>query len=218
MKRFVLVTVFLFLLALPAQLLAESSSESYILWGSAVTAGGARATSANYINYISVGDLSSDPMDSANYHGVIGLEALYEEPVMTFSIATTDLSLIPNILSLVSVSTASTSVTVSTNADFGYVVTVTETTAFNNGQGRVLADVTDGEVTAGSEEFGLAVAGDDAAFGDDRGLSAVPLTIASRGIWGADRTTNLTFKAAISSASASGHYSGTYTLIATSNF
>lgn len=218
MKRVVLVTVFLLLLALPAQILAESSSANYILWGSAVTTGGGRATSGNYINYVSVGDISANPMTSDNYHGVFGLESLYEEPVLTFSISTTDLSLSPNLLTAGTVSSAITSVTVSTNADFGYVVTVTETTAINNSQGYFLADVSDGEVTAGFEEFGLAVSGADASFADDQALSSTPLSIASRAIWGADRTSTLTFKAAISTSSSSGIYHGTYTLIATSNF
>lgn len=218
MKRVVLVTFLLLLLVLPVKLLAESASESYILWGSAVTAGGNRSTSSNYINYVSVGDLSNDPLDSESYHSVIGLEALYEEPVFTMTISTNDITLNPVPLTTGAVSTGDVTITVSTNADFGYSLTVTEHTAMNNGQGYFLADVSDGEVTAGSEEFGLAVSGTDVAFANDQGLSSTPLTIASRSIWGADRVSTITFKAAISPTTASGNYQGHFVFIATGNY
>lgn len=218
MKRVVLVTVFLALIAIPLQLLAESSSESYILWGSAVTAGGNRSTSSNYINYVSVGDLSNNPLNSESFHGVIGLEALFEEPVFTMSLSTHNITLAPEILTTSTVSTADVTITISTNADFGYSLTATELTAMNNGQGHSLADVSDGAVTAGFEEFGIAVSGADAAFADDQGLSGTPLTVASRNIWGADRVSTIIFKAAISPVTDSGNYQGSFVFIGTGNY
>jgi hypothetical protein len=150
----------------------------------------------------------------------VGFEALYEEMRLTMSISTTSVALSPNPLSTGSVSTGTTDITVSTNADFGYALTIVDGKAFQQGSGYQLADVTDGAVTAGSEEFGVSVSGTDAAFGDDRSIpsSSAPRVIASRSIPGASIVTTVTFKAAISTITPAGMYKGSATFIATPQY
>ena len=214
----------LMLCVLPTSAWAESSSANFKLWGSAITGGGQKSTSTNYINFGSVSDFSSvranssDVPSSPDYRLYVGFQAIYEEPRITLSLSGTSVVLSPAPLSVGSVSTGSMSVTVSTNADFGYTLTATEIAAFQNQYGSELADVTDTSVTAGSEEYGIAVSGADAAFGNDQPLTSSPLVIASNSLWGASRTTTVTYKAAINPSTDAGSYSGTTIFIATGNY
>ncbi|OGL67318.1 hypothetical protein A2856_01325 [Candidatus Uhrbacteria bacterium RIFCSPHIGHO2_01_FULL_63_20] len=203
---------------MPGLVLAQSSSTNYILWDTSINGGGGRTTSTNYIDFNTVVDIGSDYLSSGNYRAYQGFEAITEEPRLTMSLSSTSITLSPNPLTTASVSTGATTVTVSTNADFGYALTATENAAFQNQSADEIADVSDGAVTAGSEEYGIAVSGADAAFGDDRSVSTTPRTIASKSTWGAARATVVTVKAAIASVTDSGEYAGTITFIATGNY
>jgi hypothetical protein len=217
-RRALVLIVCGFLLALPLAVWAESSSTTYIMWGHAFTGGGALGTSSSYIGYSTLGDLGGADSSSANYNMDAGFQQLVETPVIIFSFSSNTAALTPDPLTTGSVSSASVTLTVGTNADFGYTLTATETSAFQNQSASALADVTDGSVTAGTEEFGIAVSGTDASFGDDEALTASPLAIATNTIYGNNRDTVVTFKAAIDSGSAAGAYTGTVTFIATGNY
>lgn len=206
------------LVALPFTVWAESSSSNFVLWGNAVTGGGNYSSSANFRLFQSAGDLSNQPLDSTNYHLAVGFEALYEEPVITMSVTPNVVTLSPDPLTTSSVSTAGVTVTVSTNADFGYSVTATEIADFANHAAASMAGVIDGTVSAGSEEYGIAVSGADAVFADDRSVSQIPQLIATRGVWGSDRSVSVTIKAAISESTDAGDYSGTIAFIGTANY
>lgn len=209
----------LFLIALPLAVWAESSSSNYILWGQAVASGGARSTSSSYINYGTIGDApNGEPALSANFYSVTGFEGIYEDPKISMSISSNTVALAPSPLTASAVSFGETTLTVSTNADFGYALSITETTEFQTPLGSALTDVADGEVTTGNEEYGIAVSGADAAFGDDRSISSAPRTIASRSVWGGGIETVVTFKAAVSNSTPAGAYSGTSTFIVTTTF
>ena len=202
----------------PGLVLAQSTSTNFILWDSSVNGGGGRSTSSNYINFNTVVDVGSDRLSSANYRAYQGFEPIFEDPRITMSVSPTSITLSPNPLTVASVSTGTTTVTVSTNADFGYALTATELVEFKNQAAQPLADVSDGSVTAGSEEFGIAVSGSDASFADDRSVSSTPRTIASDALWGASRSTTVTVKAAINPASDAGTYAGTIAFIATGRY
>jgi hypothetical protein len=117
------------------------------------------------------------------------------------------------------VSTGTVTVTVATNADFGYALTATALTPFaTNVGGSPLAVVTDGTVTAGSEEWGVAVSGTDAAFVNDRSVTSTPRTLASRSVWTTGVATTVTVKAAINSTTDAGTYNGAITFIATGHY
>jgi len=206
------------LVALPITVWAESSSTSYKLWGNTLSSGGAYSTSTNYRSQAAIGDFSSGPLSSANYRMDVGFEAITEEPRLSMSLSGTSIALSPAPLTTAAVSTGAQSITVSTNADFGYTLTVTETAVFSNQYAVPLADVADGTVSAGSEEFGIGLTGSDRAFTDDRSVSATPRTIATRTDWTTGVVTTVTFKGAVSSTTPAGQYSGTVAFIATGNF
>lgn len=216
--RFTILTIALFLLVLPLRTLAESASGNYILWANAIGGGGGQTTSANFADAGTAADTSAAaPEDSASFHAVTGFEALTEEPRITMSVSTTSLALSPSSLTVSAVSTGSTSVTVATNGDFGYTLTAVATTPFANQYSQALAAVSDGSVTAGHEEFGIAVTGTDAAFANDRSVTTTR-TIASSSIWTGGTTTNVTIKAAISPTTPAGSYSGAISFIATAHY
>lgn len=202
----------------PGLVLAQSTSTNYILWDSSVNAGGGKSTSTGYVTFGTVTDVAGAPMESSSFQAVTGFEAIYEDPSISFTISPTIVTLVPNPLTPASVSSGTTTLTVSTNGDFGYVLTAMDMAAAQNQAGEPLADVSDGAVTAGSEEFGIAVSGVDAAFGTDEPLTGSPLTIAAKATWGADRATVVTFKAAISATTHSGTYAGTALFIATARY
>ncbi|MFH1404819.1 MAG: hypothetical protein ABIH21_01820 [Patescibacteria group bacterium] len=195
---------------------AESSSTNFKLWGHSFTSGGASMSSSNYITKGSAADNSTDKMTSTNYLSEAGFESLYEEPKLTMSLSETTVVL--GTLVTGTFATGSITVSVSTNADFGYSLSLTETRAIQNTQGNIIDDVSDGDVTAGSEEFGVAVSGTDASFANDRAVTGSALTLASRSTWSAGVDSVISFKAAISETTQYGDYSGSYTFIVTSNY
>ncbi|MBI2551347.1 hypothetical protein HYV73_03310 [Candidatus Uhrbacteria bacterium] len=197
---------------------AESSSPSYIMWADATTSGGNRATSTNYIVQEATGDRSGNQGESTSYKTFNGFEEVYEEPILILSLDDVSMPLSPSALTTGTVSTASMTASVTTNADFGYTLAMTEIQEIQNATFDTIDDVGDGSVTAGSEEFGVAVSGADAAFATDQAVSATPLILASRTIWGTGRDTTITFKAAIDTLTVAGSYTGLYRIIATSNF
>lgn len=205
-------------MSVPGLVLAQSTSTNFILWDTSINAGGGRTASTNYIDFSTVTDVGSDRLNSTNYRAYQGFEAIYEDSRITFSISPMSVTLSPNPLTTSSVSTGTTTATVSTNADFGYVLSATEASPLQNQYAQTVADVSDGTVTAGSEEFGIAVSGSDAAFGTDQPLSGSPLTIASKSTWGASRATTVTFKASIAPATDAGEYAGAVTFVATGRY
>lgn len=206
------------ILVYPDVIRAESTSENYVIWGSTFVNSGNRGTSANYVGFASIGDLSNGPTASANYRQVIGFEAIYKEPVLTFTLTPNSVTLSPSVLTTGVVSTNSFTATVSTNADFGYTLTGMALSHFQSTGGHQMTDVEDGSVTAWSEECGVSVSGTDAAFGDDRSLTTTPRTLATNTIYGASLVTTITFKAAISTVTDVGAYTGTYAFIATGHY
>lgn len=201
--------------------LAESTSSNYILYGGALTSGGEITDSTSYIlkgTTATSGSFIGSDLSSTNFILNAGPQALGEEPIIQYSITNPTIALSPSILTKDSISTDSTIVTAGTNAPFGYILTATATVPFQNQTNHILTGVTDGSVTAGSEEFGIAVTGDDASFADDRAISETPTIIATSNIYGNNRSTTVTFKAAVSDATESGQYSGAVTFIVTGNF
>ncbi len=216
--RSIFLTLALFLLILPLRTYAESSSANYILWANAVAGGGGRTTSTSFTDYGSAADASAAlPENSTNFHAVTGFEALYEEPRITMSVSPNVVTLSPNPMTTAAVSTGSTTVSVATNADFGYSLKVYVASVFQNQSGNTIPGVSDGSVTAGAGEQGIAVSGTDAAFADDRSIGS-GILIASRNIWTGGVNTTVTYKVGISTTTAAGTYSGTGTFIATGHY
>lgn len=194
---------------------ALMSSSNYRLYGDAVGTSGGRGTSTNYIAETSAGEAGTFQGSSTNYTLLSGFQALQEHPTFTFSISSSSIAL--GTLSDSSVSSDTHTITTSTNAPYGYTTTVIEDDDLS-ASGSDIDDVADGEVTAGSEEYGIALTGTDRAFSDDQALSATPLAVATRTNWVNGSAITVTYKASIASGTTSGSYSHNVTYVSTGNF
>ncbi|MBI4280885.1 hypothetical protein HY628_01670 [Candidatus Uhrbacteria bacterium] len=159
---------------------------------------------------------TGEDQSSANFLVDAGLPAIFQEPVLLFSLSTGTASFSSSI-SPNAISTVSYTFTTSTNAPSGYTVQVSEDGNFRAGSADI-SDVTDGAVSAGSEEYGLSVAGLDAAFSDDRAIPSTSLVVASRSNWISSSITTVTHKAAVTQGFAAGGYAHTVTYVAIGNF
>lgn len=150
----------------------------------------------------------------AGYEVQAGFQSAVKNGI-TMSIDDTTMAL--GTLSTGSVSTDSLVMTVTTDSNSGYAVTLSETGNLISGA-NTIDDVADGSVTAGSEEYGFVTSGGDGTVTTDTAITSASQTIASRTTSVNGSETTVTFKAAISaSASIAGVYSHTVTFTATAN-
>ena len=195
---------------------ALMTSTNYRLYGDSIGSAGGRGSSTNYLLEGTSGEGTiAGEGQSTNYTLMAGFQSLVEYPTFTFSVSESSLSL--GSLSTGSVSTGSYTVTTSTNAPFGYTTYIYEDADLMSG-GNDIDDVSDSSVTAGSEEYGVAVSGTDAAFATDEPITTTALAIASRTNWVNGSATTVTHKASMASNTTSGSYSHTITLMSVGNF
>lgn len=215
---FVIIGFSVFLFSTSASALMES--DSFTIWADTVSSGGNRSTSAGYIVDDTIGESATgEDQESDNYFALSGLPAIFQEPVLTFDLSDDAIELSPD-LQTDEISDDSYTLTISTNAQFGFNAQVIEDGNFRDGADEI-NDVADGEVTAGSEEYGLAVTGDDADFIDDEAIpdpAGTALIIATRDNWVSNSVTTVTHKASVSGSSAHGDYSHVVTYIVIGNF
>lgn len=192
------------LLTLPLPALGLMSSTNYTIFADSVDAGGSYSSGGAYGLEDTLGESATDVIDGSTYTIRGGYQAMdWDFISLTISSSSLDLGL----ANVSQVNQASTTATVTTESPEGYDLTVSNVT------GTHLTDVADGAVTAGSEEYGVAVSGANASFDNDRGL-AIGLSVASSTIAATAAATVLTFKAAISGVTTFGIYTQTITLTA----
>ncbi len=195
---------------------ALMSSTNYRLYGDSIGSGGGRGSSTNYILEGTTGEEAiAGEGSSTNYTLMAGFQSLSEHPTFTFSLSDTSISFGTFLVS--TVATSSYTVTTSTNAPFGFTTYI-----YEDGNLRVGAadidDVSDGTVTAGSEEYGISSAGTYALLGSDTAITTSPLAVASHNKWINGASTTITHSAAISSGTSPGTYSHTVTYMSVGNF
>ena len=138
------------------------------------------------------------------------------DPTFTFVISSTSCAL--GTLSTGSVSSCNYSVTTTSNAEDGYATAIVEDGNLRNGTPDI-DDVTDGTVTAGSEEYGVGLTGTDRSFVDEQAITGTVLTIASDATGPiSSQAVTVTHKVSITGATLAGSYSHTVTLISTGTF
>lgn len=121
------------------------------------------------------------------------------------------LNLNPGTLSFASLSSASVStggvvLSVSTDSNTGYSLSLSEDGNLRSG-GNAIDDVSDGTVTAGEEEYGVRTSGADAVgTGSDRAISG-SLVVASGSGRATDAQTTVQFRVGISPTTPAGNYS-----------
>lgn len=201
---------------LPYSAHALMTSTNYRIYGDELGATGARSTSASYALYDSLGDVAGGRMSSTNYELLSGFQELSEHPTFSFSISSATVDL--GVLSSSSISSSSHTITSSTNAYRGYTTTVITDGTLRTSEGGNIDAVSDGTVSAGSEEYGVALTGTDRAFSDEQGPSTSALTVATRTNWKNGAQTTVTYKASIGSATQSGTYSQILTYVSVGNF
>lgn len=120
-------------------------------------------------------------------------------------------------LSAGKVSSGRITLTASTDSETGYTISISE-----DGNLRAISgasdinDVADGEVTAGQEEYGIRVSGQDALVSGDRAISG-SVDIASFSGMITSRSTGVEFRASRGSQTAEGSYSHRVTFTLTAN-
>lgn len=187
----------------------EMSSPSYQIYSDAIGVnGGDSASSATYSLTDTFGDVAAAGVSgSATYSIRSGYQAAVRGTI-NLSLSSNSVNL--GTLSTTTVSTAATVATVTVD-DGGYSLSLTGVS------GSMPAAVADGAVTAGVEEYGVAVSGSSALFGGDQAV-VDNLAIASTSTPQFGDSTTLTFKAAMSDTSVQGSYSQSMSLTAIASF
>ncbi len=183
------------------------SSTNYTIFADSIDSGGVLSASGTFSLQDTVGESPVGSSTSSVYEVIGGYQAM-DWSVLTIGIDTTTINL--GTLVIDQVATSSVIVTVTADADTGYVLSVASIS------GTSLGNVSDGSVTPGQEEYGVAVSGLDAAFSNDRAIVA-GLSLSSSSTPVASAQTTLTFKATMGTASVAGGRSQSVTLTASTN-
>lgn len=198
---------------------ASMSSENYSLSVDAISVGGDLSTSTNYKVYDTVGESPGShatQTTSTNYIIEAGFQAAASGVILSARLSTAAVSL--GTLSSEAVSTASQTLTVTTNSPTGYTATIAEDGNLRSGANDI-NDVNDGTVTAGAEEYGIRTSGAAGQMNNsDTAITTSAQTAASTSTIATNEETTITYKAAASSNTESGTYSHTVTFTTTVNY
>jgi hypothetical protein len=132
---------------------------------------------------------------------------------LTLTVDQTTLSL--GTLSQSSVASDTLGLTVTTNSDSGYTVSITEDGNLRSGSNDV-DDVSDGSVTAGSEEYGIRTGGSSGLLATDTAISG-SVNVMSKSSAATDDAVSVIFSASVGASSLAGSYSHIVTFTATVN-
>lgn len=219
MKKF-LVANLIIVLFFAFSVYAEMSSTNYKINTDSINFGGSDyGASTNYKIQETLGEEAPGVSNSANYQTRAGYrQMLVAEPTFSFTLSANTCAL--GTLSTGSVSSCNYSVATTTNAAGGYTTTLADDGNLRTGTGDDINDVSDGTVSAGAEEYGVALTGSDRAFADEQGIPASPttLTVASNSGPVTSSSVTVTHKSSINSSSPAGSYSHSVTVVSTATF
>lgn len=187
--------------------MVSPDNTTYHIYADAVDAGGILSTGGIYNLEDTIGEAFATSTSGGVYQVRGGYQAMTSSSV---SIAVSNSSLNLGALSNLAVNTASTAVTVNTDDESGYALSI------GSVSGTSLAAVADGAVTAGSEEYGFAASGGDSILvGDWAVVANQPISASSTAA--NNSVTTLTFKASVGGATVSGVYTQNIVLQASAN-
>lgn len=204
--NFLLIFFLVGTLAFPVRCFGLMSSTNYTIFADSVDSGGGLSTGATYSLQDTLGEspIASSTSGSAKPYTILAGYQYMDSYYLSLSLSTSTIDL--GTLDVATVASSSLVATVTTDIADGYVLSLN-----NPGFGRVLlTGVVDGSVTAGQEEFGIAVRGVDALFADDRAELGLNLASSSTAVTASE--TQVIFKAAINSATVAGDQSRSMTL------
>jgi len=232
MKQIILLFLILFCLVTVGDVVFAMDSAAYRIAPDVLNESGGTSDSANYRLFTNLGESPTGASDSAAYRIHAGfLQA--DNPYISFTVS--DNSLDFGVLSTGAVSTRDTTLTISTNAMFGYSVDAYDDTSVGIAYGMVngankIADATTPNVyinlpLAGVEHYGITVTGTHAAAGYAGGTKINSLDNTNRTEIGsytsyiAGDTITVQYRASISNISeADNGYRTTTTFICTGEF
>lgn len=193
------------------------TSESYRIFADTLSSGGAYSTSTNFRVWDAIGEVGSEESStSTNFRARIGFGALNPDNILTVAFNKSVISL--GVLSPPSISQESLDISYATNAN-GFTTTISEDGNLRHTSGADIDDVTDGAVTAGSEEYGIRTSGSIGQQNNaDTSITTSAKTIASRGDVAPSSSVTLLFRAAVSQSTPEGSYGHTVTITTTGNF
>ncbi len=173
------------------------------------------STGGDYKLYDS-GETIATSTGSGSYELRGGFQAL-EKGILSLTLSDSNLNL--GTLSQVQVSTTSLDITISTDSETGYSVSISEDGNLRKGAGGDpddVDDVSDGTVSAGSEEYGISTSGSDGLLVSDTAIDG-SVDVAFHSGQVTNHSTEVVFKASIDSGSIGGNYSHTVTFTTTVN-
>lgn len=213
--RWVAGPIALFFVFVPVPgLTTTMTSTNYKIVADSVSSGGVSSTSSNYIVSDNIGEFFATTTQSTNYV-LEGGFLQQTQGVLTVTLSPTTISL--GALSMNAVNSASQTLTVTLDVNSGYTAQITEDGDLRNGS-EAINDVTDGEVNAGVEEYGISTSGTDGQYNAaDTSITGSLKTIATRSSGASAVATTITYQASAGGATDTGSYSHTVTLYVTSN-
>lgn len=193
------------------------SSANYKIFIDSINGGGSLGTSANYQLTDTVGEAGiGEDLSSTNYRGKVGFEAIGADQILTVTFSKSSIAL--GVLSPDNVISEDEVLTITTNGN-GYTTTILADGTLRATDGSDIDNVSDGAVTAGSEEFGIRTAGDDGQFNNtDTSITTTAKTIASRNTTVNAGALTVTFKASVATNTAFNSYRNIVTFSTTGKF
>ncbi|MFH1789635.1 MAG: hypothetical protein ABH832_01030 [bacterium] len=165
------------------------------------------ATSTNYRLEGTAGESPVGSTTGATYQILGGYQSMDRS---SLSMSITDSSINLGDLSTTAVSSANTTVTITTDSSSGYTLSI------SNVSGSTITSVADGAVTAGQTEYGFSASGSQSIISGDVSVSAKDISTAVAAI--TNSQTVLSFKASVASLGSSRQtYQQTITLSASNN-
>ncbi len=212
LKKISISVVAFSVLVLPVAVFARMTSTNYTIYADSVNTGGVYSSSTSYTLEDTTGEGGVGTSTGGVYEIRAGYQAMDLDSGETLDVAITTSSLDLGELSINAVSSKSTIVSVTTDSATGYAMTISNTTGSS-----LTAVVAGATVEAGTEAYGLSVAGDDSQVIGDKEIAS-GLTLASRSGTASAVQTTLTFKASISTSSTpSSDYSQSVVLTVSAN-
>lgn len=193
------------LIGFPTGARGEMSSPTYLIFADTIgVAGGEVTTTSVYTLTDTFSEVAATSTTGSTYTMRGGFQAM-ERGSLNMTLSSASLNL--GTLSATAVSSASTVVSVTTDSATGFTISLSDVS------GSMPTGVSDGTVSIGVEEYGVAVSGNGAAYSGDAAV-ANGLTLVSRGDAVVAEQYTLTFKASKGSGSVAGTYSQNMTVVA----
>lgn len=211
-----------------AQLLYSEmlSSSNYRILFNSVNCGGENSSSTNYRVQGSLCDLGSTDLSSTSYVIAPGFRGLEDVPFLTVQFSDPDGANKPNTVEFGPLSTSTVKndnirVTITTNAEGGYVSTIVADGALrlSTDSGQTISGASDNptSISAGSGKYGFKTSNGsfDSNYTD---ITTSPKTFSTASAPVSGKAVTLTFSASPSSATGAGDYTQRITIITTGTF